>query len=85
VLGKSLRRNQRLQKLYLSQNRLCDKGLLAIADGILDNVWTTSQMQGVFIQAPITELDISKNDIELKDLETRATLCKLLSEPMSKL
>lgn len=42
-------------------------------------------MQGVLIQAPISELDISKNDIELKDLETRATLCKLLSEPMSKL
>lgn len=85
VLGKSLRRNQRLQKLHLNQNRLCDKGLLAIADGILDNVWTTSQMQGVLIQAPITELEISKNDIELKDLETRATLCKLLSEPYSKL
>jgi hypothetical protein len=37
-------------------------------------------MQGVLIQAPITELDISKNDIELKDLEARVSLCKLLSE-----
>ena len=59
--------------------------MLSIVEGVLDNVWTTSQMQGILISAPIVELDLSKNDIEARDLEARAVLCKLLGEQQSKL
>lgn len=41
-------------------------------------------MSGILVVAPIEELDISKNEIELKNIDARATFCKILSEKMSR-
>lgn len=38
ILGKSLRRNQKIQRLYLSQNKFEDKGIFYILEGVLDNI-----------------------------------------------
>ena len=38
ILGRALRRNQKLVKLHLSQNILKDKGLLFILEGIYENI-----------------------------------------------
>ena len=45
--------------------------MLLILEGILDNISTTSQMTGLAMAAPITDLDVSKNAIELKDATVR--------------
>lgn len=66
-------------------NKFGDRGLFSLLEGVLDNVITSSSMQGLLIMAPITELDLSKNEIELKSEASRNTLCKLLLEPKSNL
>ena len=42
-------------------------------------------MSGILVVAPIEELDLSKNEIELKNIDARGTLCKILSEKISRL
>ena len=78
ILGRSLRRNLKLSKLSLSSNQLEDTGLLSLLDGVLENL---SQFQ----TCPLTDLDFSKNSIELTDLKVKGRLCKILSEPSSKI
>jgi len=57
-----------------------------LLEGVLDNIQTTSQMQGVLTVAPIVELDISKNQIELmENSNARKYLCQILCEQQSKL
>jgi len=48
-------------------------------------VVTSSSMQGLLIVAPITELELSKNEIELKTETSKSTLCNLLLEKRSNL
>ncbi len=78
ILGRSLRRNLKLSKLSLSSNQLEDTGLLSLLDGVLENL---SQFQ----TCPLIDLDFSKNSIELTDLKVKGRLCKILSEPSSKI
>jgi hypothetical protein len=78
ILGRSLRRNLKLSKLSLSSNQLEDTGLLSLLDGVLENL---SQFQ----TCPLIDLDFSKNGIELTDLKVKGRLCKILSEPSSKI
>jgi Ran GTPase-activating protein (RanGAP) involved in mRNA processing and transport len=63
VLGRALRRNQKLTKLCLSGNKLTDRGLQSLLEGLLDNLVSTSQMQGLLAVAPLAELDVSKNEL----------------------
>ena len=42
ILGRSLRRNQKITKLYLASNRFEDRGLHHILEGILSNIETSS-------------------------------------------
>jgi Leucine Rich repeat len=54
ILGKSMRRNQRITKLHLASNRFEDKGINYILEGVLDNIQTTAQMSGAqIVVAPI--------------------------------
>jgi Ran GTPase-activating protein (RanGAP) involved in mRNA processing and transport len=80
ILGRSLRRNQKICKLYLSQNRFEDRGLHHILEGILDNIQTSAQLSGdKIIVSPIQEVDLSKNGIELVNHTVLKTLCSILT------
>jgi hypothetical protein len=45
-LGRSLKRNQRLERLYLASNKLGDAGVQHILEGACDNVLTLTLMAG---------------------------------------
>lgn len=80
ILGRSLRRNQKISKLYLSQNRFEDRGLHHIMEGILDNIQTSAQLSGdKIVVSPIQEVDLSKNGIELVNHTVLKTLCAILT------
>lgn len=81
ILGRSLRRNQKLSKLYLSQNIFEDRGLHHILEGILDNMQTQAQLSGDKTQtiSPIQEVDLSKNGVELVNQTVLKTLCAIIS------
>jgi gas vesicle protein len=66
-------------------NMFGDRGASVVLEGVLDNVVTTSSMQGLILVAPITELDLSKNEIEFKSESSRSVLCNLLIETRSQL
>ena len=86
ILGKGLRKNQKLQKLHLSNNSLLDKGLSLILEGLLENSMTSGNvMLGSVSISPITEIDFSKNGIELLDSKVISKLCKLMTETQTKL
>ncbi len=40
IIGRSLKRNAKVQKLYLSQNKFEDKGIQYILEGVADNMTT---------------------------------------------
>jgi hypothetical protein len=78
IIGRSLKRNAKIQKLYLSQNKFEDKGVQYILEGISDNFATC---QSTLQSSPLTDLDLSKNDLELSRPSILATLTSLLGTP----
>jgi hypothetical protein len=74
-----LRRNQKICKLDLSQNRFEDRGLHHILEGILDNIQTSAQLSGdKIVVSLIQEVDLSKNGIKLVNHTVLKTLCAIL-------
>jgi hypothetical protein len=72
--------------LHLSNNSLLDKGLSLILEGLLENSMTSGNvMLGSVSISPITEIDFSKNGIELLDSKVISKLCKLMTETQTKL